>query len=255
MKRTYTLLEWNIHKMTKDIPVEKFVIKRILIGHPDIIILVEYKRDTLIEDALINDYFYDVSIGAKGNDVLVAIKKSIVLEDLEVNFDKNFFMADIGKDQPTVLAGSFFTKDREKFTVVGLRYVQGGNGLKVSQYLKQYLDEIPHAFMCAGDFNILEYRMPIHFKEYYHESYKGDKDGASVVMLVDFRDCIVKGYNRLDHIIYNSFINRINLNYVWDFTQLSKVYIPYDELNVGDVWKIPAAYPDHAILEGKFSLI
>ena len=31
-------------------------------------------------------------------------------------------------------------------------------------------------------------------------------------------------------------------------------YIPYDKLDLGDIWKIPVANPDHAILECKFKI-
>lgn len=255
MKNNYSIFEWNIHKMTKKKSVEKFVIDRILKDRPDIIVLVEYKKDDIIEEGLQSNYYFDVAIGNNGNDVLVAVKKVIVYDSTKVVFNKSFFEIDLGEDQPTILAVTVTTKENELFTIIGLRYVQGGNALKVSKYIKQYLDKIQHAFICVGDFNVLECRMPVHFNEYYHECYDGSKDGASVVMLNNFKECVVTGFNRLDHIIYNSDIQVTGLNYAWDFTLLSEVYIPYDKLNLKDIWKIPVAYPDHAILECKFKII
>lgn len=254
MNSNYSLFEWNIHKMTNNISVDEYVIDRILKDSPDIIVLVEYKKDDIIERSLRSDYFYDVGIGNNGNDVLMAIKKAIVYSNTKVTFNKNFFEENLGEDQPTILVATFTTKENKMLTVIALRYVQGGNGLLVSKCLRQYLDKIQNAFICAGDFNVLECRMPSHFENYYHKCYNGGKDGASVVMLNNFDECVVTGYNRLDHVIHNSHIQVIELNYPWDFTSLSGVYIPYDKLDLGDIWKIPVANPDHAILECKFKI-
>lgn len=254
MKNSYSLLEWNIHKMTKNITVKNYVAECILKDSPDMIVLAEYKEDNIIEDALQDAYFYDVAIRDGGNDILVAIKKAIICNDTNVVFDKYFFRRNMNKDQPAVLAATFTTLENEQVTIIGLRYIQGGNAIKVSKYLNQYLDGIKHPFICAGDFNILECRMPVHFSEYYHEHYDGGKESASVVMLTNFKECVVKDFNRLDHVIYNSNIQVVELNYSWDFTALSEVYIPYKELTLGDVWKVPPAYPDHAILKCKFNI-
>ena len=52
MNSNYSLFEWNIHKMTNNISVGKYVIDRILKDSPDIIVLVEYKKDDIIERRL-----------------------------------------------------------------------------------------------------------------------------------------------------------------------------------------------------------
>lgn len=254
MGSSYSLLEWNLHKMTRNVPVQRYVVDRIVRDRPDLLVLVEYKRDDGIERALQDDYFYDVAIGAGGNDVLVAVKRETVRAGTRVAFDPGFLQAELGEDQPTILAASFTTREHGPLTVIGLRYVQGGNGLRVSGYLKRRLDALANAFVCTGDFNVLACRMPVHFKEYYHESYDGGKDGASVVMLNDFKQCAVTGYNRLDHVIYSAELQAVGLNYTWDFTSLSKAYIPYDRLALGDIWNIPVAHPDHAVLECELKL-
>ena len=81
-----------------------------------------------------------------------------------------------------------------------------------------------HLFVQAI-FNVLECRMPSHFENYYHECYNGGKDGASVVMLNNFDECVVTGYNRLDHVIHNSHIQVIKLNYPWDFYFIIRGFI------------------------------
>lgn len=252
MNEIYKIREWNIHKMTRNIPAEPFVISRIKQGEPDIIVLVEYKEDHMIEQALAQDYFFGVAIGKKGNDVLIAIRKEIVAEKTEPNFNQSFLKASLGEDQPTVLETTFETKDKKLISVIGLRYVQGGNGLKVSKYMKLYLDKLNHAFICTGDFNVFDFRMPIHFGDYYQENYDRRKENSSIVMLHDFKECIIKGFERFDHVVYNSNIKRNSLTYSWDFISLSDIYP--STMDVGYVWKIPVAYPDHAVLECDFSI-
>lgn len=254
MSEKYKIVEWNIHKMSRSITVETFVITRILRDNPDIIVLVEYKKDNLIEECLNTSYFFDSSIGKKGNDVLIAIKKEIVDKGSSVFFNKNFFEVSLGVDQPTVLDATFMTKAKKKISIIGLRYVQGGEGLKVSKHMKSYLNKIKHSFACIGDFNVLECRMPIHFEEYYHGNYDGSKESSSVVMLNNFQEGIITGFDRLDHLIYNSNIELKAQSYSWDFISLSDVYPSYDKFNVGYTWKIPAAYPDHAFLECDFTM-
>lgn len=254
MHDTYKILEWNIHKMTKNVLVKPFVIERIKQDCPDIVILVEYKYDCNIEQSLLEDYYVDVAIGKNGNDVLMAIKKCIVLRDTKPIFNKSVIKASLGSDHPTVLEARFQTKDQKMLSVIGLRYVQGGDAIKVSKYLRTYLNGIQHEFVCVGDFNVLEFRMPIHYGQYYHEEYDGEFESSSVIMLYDFRDCIIKGFQRLDHVIYSPNINKESLKYSWDFIEKSAVYPKYNEITEGYVWKIPVAYPDHAILEFEFHI-
>lgn len=46
------LIEWNIHKMTNDIPVQQFVVDALVKMDADIICLVEYLTDKGIVAAL-----------------------------------------------------------------------------------------------------------------------------------------------------------------------------------------------------------
>lgn len=254
MHNTYKVLEWNIHKMTKNVLVKPFVIERIKKDSPDIIVLVEYKDDCNIEQSLSEDYYVGVAIGRNGNDVLVAIKKCIVLEDTEPKFNSSVIRVSLGSDEPTVLETTFQTKDHKALSVIGLRYVQGGDAIKVSKHLKKHLDSIDHEFIGVGDFNILEFRMPFHYGEYYHEDYNGAFQTSSIIMLHDFKECIIKGFQRVDHVIYSPNIKKESLNYSWDFIENSEGYPPYREIAEGYVWKIPVAHPDHAVLEFEFCL-
>lgn len=254
MHNKYKVLEWNIHKMTKNKLVAPFVVERITQDKPDIIVLVEYKSDYNIEQALSEDYYIHVSIGRNGNDVLMAIKKCIVLEEAIPKFNSSIISISLGKDAPTVLAATFQTKERKTLSIIGLRYVAGGNAIKVSKYLKSYLDRLDHEFICTGDFNIREDRMLMHYGEYYHEKYDETLKNSSIIMLNNFKDCIITGFQRMDHIVYSSNIKKESLSYSWDFVEKSEVYPPYSEIAEGYLWRIPVAYPDHAILEFEFHL-
>lgn len=52
VSKTMKLIEWNIHKMTNDIPVQQFVIDALVKTDADIICLVEYLTDKGIVVAL-----------------------------------------------------------------------------------------------------------------------------------------------------------------------------------------------------------
>lgn len=43
------LVEWNIHKMTKDISVKPFVIDTLAVENADVMCLIEYLTDTGIK--------------------------------------------------------------------------------------------------------------------------------------------------------------------------------------------------------------
>lgn len=52
------LAEWNIHKMTNDILVKQFVIDKLIDVEADVICLIEYLRDTGIEENLKEKYWF-----------------------------------------------------------------------------------------------------------------------------------------------------------------------------------------------------
>ena len=71
------LAEWNIHKMTNDILVKQFVIDKLIDVDADVICLIEYLRDTGIEENLKEKYWFEESNTISGNKVFIAVKKEL----------------------------------------------------------------------------------------------------------------------------------------------------------------------------------
>ena len=59
------IIEWNIHKMTNDILVKKYVVDVILETNADIIVLTEYMTDSLIEKPLSDSSYVYVNKNTK----------------------------------------------------------------------------------------------------------------------------------------------------------------------------------------------
>ena len=69
------LAEWNIHKMTNDILVKQFVIDKLIDVDADVICLIEYLRDTGIEENIKEKYWCEENNTISGNKVLNERKK------------------------------------------------------------------------------------------------------------------------------------------------------------------------------------
>lgn len=82
------LVEWNIHKMTKDISVKPFVIDTLAVENADVMCLIEYLTDTGIKGKFEEEYWIEESKTISGNKVLIAVKKDFAPDGITVKTKK-----------------------------------------------------------------------------------------------------------------------------------------------------------------------
>ena len=146
VSKTMKLIEWNIHKMTNDIPVQQFVIDALVKTDADIICLVEYLTDKGIVVALERDYWFEESNSVSGNKVFIAVKKKIApcgiaaVEKDEVLGCYNFLRID------------FKNNEGEKNSIIGVRMLSPINAKKQTLPLVKYIKKLENTYICAGDF-------------------------------------------------------------------------------------------------------
>ncbi len=79
-----TLLEWNLHKMLTSKTVEPYVCDEIIDANTDAICLVEYLHDDFIINCLREKYYIAETNNDGGNDILVAVNKTIVKNGIRI---------------------------------------------------------------------------------------------------------------------------------------------------------------------------
>ena len=142
------LIEWNIHKMTNDIPVQQFVVDALVKMDADIICLVEYLTDKGIVAALERDYWLEESNSISGNKVFIAVKKKIAscgivtVKKDEIVGCYNFLHID------------FINNEGEKLSIIGVRMLSPINAKKQTPPLVEYIKRLENTYICVGDFNI-----------------------------------------------------------------------------------------------------
>ena len=164
--------EWNIHMMANVVEKFPYIIEKTLEIKNyfyDIIVLVEYNQNLKFEKKLHNNgYRVFTNSPLKKNEVLIAIKKELIMEVVEVN--KNLPL-NVGEIHPNFLHVKFKRKDGKIFSVIGMR-----NLFRVEYHLhmeaiKRYLTKIvDEDIIVVGDFNVIssniEKFLPANFRTY-----------------------------------------------------------------------------------------
>ena len=147
------LAEWNIHKMTNDILVKQFVIDKLIDVDADVICLLEYLRDTGIEENLKEKYWFEESNTISGNKVFIAVKKELAPGGIKVK-NKNEVIGCYN-----FLHIEFLMQNGEPLSVIGVRMLSPIDASKQTPSLQKYISGLSTSFLCTGDFNIKDYRM------------------------------------------------------------------------------------------------
>ena len=237
------LVEWNLHKMTNNVLVEKYVIDCLKRVEADIICLVEYLTDSGIEEAFREDYFLAESNSCSGNKVFIAIKKSISSDEIRI------IKRDGVIDCYSFLHIDFSLSNGEIFSVIGIRMLSPIDAPKQTPSLYKYLKRIENTFICVGDYNIKDYRMEHWFPTISIETIEKDNKplGDTSIIYVDKKTKEIVGYGAVDHALHSKDIE-IKTKYDWDFLSKCMVYPSIEKIKPGEIWDIPAAYPDHAMM-------
>lgn len=265
--------QWNIHMMTNVVKHFPNVIENTLKIKDylyDIIVLVEYKQNLEFEEKLHNNgYRVFTNSPLKKNEVLIAIKKELIMEVVEVN--KNLPL-NVGEIHPNFLHVKFKRKDGKIFNIIGIRNIAKVDFHLQMKAIKRYLAKIADEnIIVVGDFNAISKNIenflpanfhtyqPIHNRNYYNTenfinnySYfftKGDetKNSEKESRETESEKYIIKGMNKLDFCISNM-KGITDLSYSWDFIEHCDKYPEKStiERNVTK-WNIPVGYPDHAL--------
>ena len=264
--------EWNIHMMTNEVEKFPYIIEKTLEIKNyfyDIIVLVEYKQNLEFEEKLHNNgYRVFTNSPLKKNEVLIAIKKELIMEVVEVN--KNIPL-NVGEIHPNFLHVKFKRKDGKIFNIIGIRNIAKVDFHLQMKAIKRYLANADGDIILVGDFNAVSTKiknfLPTNFYTYqprhnrslyntedfinnYSYFFKED-DKTKVDKTKNGRTesdkHIIKGMNALDFCISNM-KGITNLSYSWDFIEHCDKYPKKStiERNVTK-WNIPVGYPDHAL--------
>lgn len=265
--------EWNIHMMTNEVEKFPYIIEKTLEIKNyfyDIIVLVEYKQNLEFEEKLHNNgYRVFTNSPLKKNEVLLAIKKELIMEVVEVN--KNLPL-NVGEIHPNFLHVKFKSREDKIISVIGIRNLFGEEEYRLQmKAIKRYLAKIADEnIIVVGDFNAISKNIenflpanfhtyqPIHNRNYYNTenfinnySYFFTEDdktkNSEKESLETESDNIIKGMNALDFCISNM-KGITNLSYSWNLIEHCDKYPKKStiERNVTK-WNIPVGYPDHAL--------
>lgn len=261
--------EWNIHMMTNEVEKFPYIIEKTLEIKNyfyDIIVLVEYKQNLEFEEKLHNNgYRVFTNSPLKKNEVLIAIKKELIMEVVEVN--KNIPL-NVGEIHPNFLHVKFKSREDKIISVIGIRNLFGEEEYRLQmKAIKRYLAKIADEnIIVVGDFNAISKNIekflpanfhtyqPIHNRSFYNTenfinnySYFFTEDDKTKNGRTESDKHIIKGMNALDFCISNM-KSITNLSYSWDFIEHCDKYPEKAviERNVTK-WNIPVGYPDHAL--------
>lgn len=234
--------EWNIHMMSrvvKNFPSIIYDTLEIENYFYDIIVLVEYKQNLEFEEKLHNNgYRVFTNSPLKKNEVLIAIKKELIMEVVEVN--KNIPL-NVGEIHPNFLHVKFKSREDKIISVIGIRNLFGEEEYRLQmKAIKRYLAKIADEnIIVVGDFNAISKNIekflpanfhtyqPIHNRSFYNTenfinnySYFFTEDdktkNSEKESLETESDNIIKGMNALDFCISNM-KGITNLSYSWNF--------------------------------------
>lgn len=243
------LLEWNINKRSKDIPVDAFVYEAILEQKADIICLVEYRDDQKITDKLDKKYWLKKSVITTGNQLLIAVSKDIAPYGLKVireTSEENCY---------NFLHISFTNNFDKNISVIGIKMFSPIDAEVQTPPLNLYLSKLKEPFVCPGDFNIKTRCM----KKWFPNIKIGvlatstqEINNNSIVYTPpnDKNNHTITGFGDIDHILGSDDL-KITGEYNWDFIERNDIYPKKNKIKVGEIWDIEATYPDHAMLISK----
>lgn len=250
------ILEWNINKRTRTSLVEPFVCERILSQEADIICLVEYTEDLKIKNTLEESYWFFESANSSGNQILLAVKKSFVMERPVIVRDYDEYNC------YNFLHIKIKTLNEQELSVLGVRLLTstGKNRIdaeKQTPPLNKYLKSIHEPFLCAGDFNIREYRMSYWFPDYRTQEIEPGNEQieeSSYFFPKNNREPYIETFGILDHILTGKDL-RVSAKYNWDFVNDHDIYPSKSGLRKGCYWNIAPGFPDHAMLIANVSAV
>ena len=247
--------EWNIHMMSrvvKNFPSIIYDTLEIKNYFYDIIVLIEYKQNLEFEEKLHNNgYRVFTNSPLKKNEVLIAIKKELIMEVVEVN--KNLPL-NVGEIHPNFLHVKFKRKDGKIFSVIGMRNLFRVEYHLHMEVIKRYLAKIADEnIIVVGDFNAvssnIEEFLPKNFRTYqpiHNRSFYNTENFINNYSYIFTEEHIIKSMNKLDYCISNKGIT--NLSYSWDFINHCNVYPEKSTIERNATkWNIPVGYPDHAL--------
>lgn len=249
------LIEWNINKRSTNTPCKEYICNRILNQNADIICLTEYLEDELIKRSLNEAYWITESICSQGNQILIAIKKSLSKEKPIII--KN-------NDEPNCYNFLHIRLKRsiDKYiSIIGMRMLtgEGKNAINAeiqTPPLNKYLKNIKESFICVGDFNIREYRIGHWFPNYNIHEIRSNNSRIEEYSYLFPKESFVKLENAgaLDHIISNKMF-KITSKYNWDFLCDNEIYPNIEDIERGCYWNIPLGYPDHGMLISEIEFV
>lgn len=237
------LAEWNIHKMTNDILVKQFVIDKLINVDADVICLIEYLRDTGIEENLKEKYWFEESNTISGNKVFIAVKKEFAPDGIKVK-NKNEVIGCYN-----FLHIEFLMQNGEPLSVIGVRMLSPIDASKQTPSLQKYISRLSTSFLCTGDFNIKDCRMTKWFPNISIEKIINTDCvlSDSSIIYVDKDSCKVTGFGAVDHVLHSDNIN-VESEYDWKFLSCDSIYPCINKIAIGTIWNIPPAHPDHALM-------
>lgn len=147
------LVEWNIHKMTKDISVKPFVIDTLAVENADVMCLIEYLTDTGIKGKFEEEYWIEESKTISGNKVLIAVKKDFAPDGITVKNKEEV------QECYNFMHIEFKLQNGNPLSVIGVRMLSPMNAKKQTPSLKEYISKLTTPFLCVGDYNIKKSRM------------------------------------------------------------------------------------------------
>lgn len=247
------LIEWNINKRTQDIKTPNFVSDRILEQKADVVCLLEYYEDLRIRSELLEKYLYEESVVGSGNQVLIAVNKEYAPEGIDVvrNWEE--------KGCYNFLHIKFEDYQGKELSIIGLRMLTGkrNNRIDASKQtppLNKYLEDIKTQFVCVGDFNIREYRMPCWFPNYRIQTVKESNEQINKVSFLFPNNYdepkIIKDMGIIDHVLVREAV-QVEVEYSWEFLSDDKMYSYQDKstIKVGnDYFIIKQGLPDHGMM-------
>lgn len=267
MEKSLNILEWNINQRASHKDTYEFIFDEIIKTNPDLIFLVEYKKDIDFEEKLKeNNYFvYSSCENLKKNEVLIAILNK---ENDFINIQKNTKETPKSLDFLSISAEIY----NKKICLIGARIRVGkgdkndyiNRGKEISD-LVNYTKEIKNNFdyiIISGDFNHAQIRQEnnddFEYKGYLQETCNYQKikkmfkelkcevltpqgDNKEIYSFTG-KSFGNNYYIKEDHIVVSTHIKCENIKYEWDFKHNPK----YKEKGV--------LYPDHAKLISKIKL-
>lgn len=237
------LVEWNIHKMTKDISVKPFVIDTLAVENADVMCLIEYLTDTGIKGKFEEEYWIEESNTISGNKVLIAVKKDFAPDGITVKNKEEV------QECYNFMHIEFKLQNGNPLSVIGVRMLSPMNAKKQTPSLKEYISKLTTPFLCVGDYNIKKSRMGKWFPSISIGNLRNTNCSLSdsSIIYVDKNSCQVTGFGAVDHVLHSDDIE-VNSEYKWDFLRCDSIYPCVDNISISTYWNIPPAYPDHALM-------